>query len=52
MATYAANQVAAMMLSSRRLACTATACGCRQHKANRYGRLVLARVALKRTVVM
>jgi len=37
--------------SSRRLACTVTASGCSQHKANRDGRLVVARVGLGELVM-
>jgi hypothetical protein len=37
--------------SSRRLACTATASGCSQHKANRDRRLVVARVGLGELVM-
>ena len=40
------------LIAQGSLACTATACECHQHKANGDGRLVLARVALKRTAVM
>ena len=40
-----------MRLSSRLLACTATASGCSQHKANRDGRLVVARIGLGELVM-